>query len=112
MTLGAGLVRGLLRGGVDTCGRKFKANEPGAGDAVAGGFGAGELPLARGLFGEAGKILTGARRIKFRADDIPRCVHLNFHKHMKRAMNGVERFLRRFGQDFIQDFAAADSFAG
>jgi len=50
----------LLRGGVNAGGSEFEADEPGAWDAVAGGFGAGELPLAGGLFGEAGKITARA----------------------------------------------------
>ena len=42
---------GLLRGGVNAGGCEFEADEPGAGNAVARDFGAGELPLAGGLFG-------------------------------------------------------------
>ena len=100
----------MLCGGVDTGGSEFEANKPGAGDAVALGFGAGELPLAGGFFSKAGKIFAWAGRVKRSVDHIPRRIHLNFHNHVETAVNRVEGLLRGLRQDFVEDFATPGNF--
>src|ERR1700722_428701 len=97
---------------MDAGGSEVEADEPRAGDSVAGGFGAGELPLARGLLGEAGEIFAGTGRVEIRIDYISCRVQLDFHDDVEGAVDGGERFLRRFRQDFVQDFAAPDNRAG
>ena len=74
-------------------------------------FGAGEFPLARGLYGQARKIFAGAGVFKFGIRDVPGGVHVQFHTHAHRTLDGGQRFLRNLRKNLIENLSAPFDFA-